>query len=212
MNNPNFEVSLLIRADYYWSIVEDKIIRGNGPTAMKYKLGYLLSGPLSTPLPTGENLHTFVREFGHCDISRFWDLESTGTLHTNEPASENEFLASYLKSSVSCQPGRSYKVKFPWKSNHPPLSSNRGVCERQAKSLAWKLSRTPNLLKTFGEIISNQAQHGFIENVTESQIPLNCHFIPHHPVKKDSATTPIRIVYDCSCRQSSSHPSLNDYL
>ncbi|XP_053385779.1 uncharacterized protein LOC128550557 [Mercenaria mercenaria] len=36
--------------------------------------------------------------------------------------------------------------------------------------------------------------------------------IPHHPVRKESSTTPIRIVYDCSCKQSSSQPSLNDCL
>jgi hypothetical protein len=41
---------------------------------------------------------------------------------------------------------------------------------------------------------------------TEKQV----HYIPHHPVKKDSITTPVQIVYDCSCRQDSSSPSLND--
>ena len=182
MTNPNFEVSLLIGADYYWSIVEDKIIRGNGPTAMKSKLGYLLSGPLSALLPTDESfniLHTSIREFEHCDISRFWDLESTGTLQTNEPSSENEILASYLKSSVSCQPDESCKVKFPWKSDHPLLPFNCGICEKRARSLAFKLSHTPYLLKTYGEIISDQVQCGFIESVTERQITHNCHFIPH---------------------------------
>ena len=29
MNDPNFEVTLLIGADYYWSIVKDKNIHGN---------------------------------------------------------------------------------------------------------------------------------------------------------------------------------------
>ena len=38
-----------------------------------------------------------------------------------------------------------------------------------------------------------------------------CHYIPHHAVHKDSATTPIRIVYDCSFKQKE-HPSLNDCL
>ena len=38
------------------------------------------------------------------------------------------------------------------------------------------------------------------------------HYIPHHPVRKESSTTPIRIVYDCSCRQSQGQPSLNDCL
>ena len=38
------------------------------------------------------------------------------------------------------------------------------------------------------------------------------HYIPHHPVRNDSSTTPIRIVYDCSCLQSQNSQSLNDYL
>ena len=38
------------------------------------------------------------------------------------------------------------------------------------------------------------------------------HYIPHHCVKKSSATTPIRVVYDCSCQQSECDPSLNDCL
>ena len=42
----NFKISLLIDADHYWDIVEDDIIRGDGPTAIGSKLGYLLSGPL----------------------------------------------------------------------------------------------------------------------------------------------------------------------
>ena len=41
---------------------------------------------------------------------------------------------------------------------------------------------------------------------------MGTHYIPHHAVEKDSPTTPIRIVFDCSCRQSSNHPSLNDCL
>jgi len=45
----NFEISLLIGADYYWDLVGDHIIRGAGPTAMSSKLGYLLSGPTLLP-------------------------------------------------------------------------------------------------------------------------------------------------------------------
>ena len=40
-----FNIDLLIGADLYWSIVEDKEVRGPGPTAVASKLGYLLSGP-----------------------------------------------------------------------------------------------------------------------------------------------------------------------
>ena len=47
-DNVNFEISVLIGTDYYWSFVEDHVIRGSGPTAVQSKLRYLLSAPLST--------------------------------------------------------------------------------------------------------------------------------------------------------------------
>lgn len=35
-----FKISVLIGAHYYWDFVEDEVVRGNGPTAVKLKLGY----------------------------------------------------------------------------------------------------------------------------------------------------------------------------
>ena len=43
-----FEISLLIGADAYWKLVQNHIVRGDGPIAVQSKLGYLLSGPLPT--------------------------------------------------------------------------------------------------------------------------------------------------------------------
>ncbi|VDI47902.1 Hypothetical predicted protein [Mytilus galloprovincialis] len=68
-------------------------------------------------------------------------------------------------------------------------------------------------LRYTGNIINDQENRGFIEKVeTPDETTNRVHYIPHHPVKKDSSTTPIRIVYDCSCRQDSESPSLNDCL
>lgn len=39
-----------------------------------------------------------------------------------------------------------------------------------------------------------------------------CTILPHHPVKKELATTPIRIVYDCSCKGDNNSASLTNYL
>ena len=180
---------------------------------MQSKLGYLLSGPITPPQTVDkifQVFHTVVQPIEENDINKFWDVESTGTLSATELSCNNQFLTTYLKSSVTCQQDGSYIVKFPWKDKHPPLPSNRHVCEKRARSLAHKLSNTPNLLKLYGDIISDQLKRGFIEQVGESEIPSQYHFIPHHPVKKESTTTPIRIVYDCSCRQSTYH--LNDCL
>ena len=215
-NTNKFEISLLIGADFYWKIVQDKIIRGDGPTAVESKLGYLLSGPLSSHGEADDVEVFHVRVMGIEDTSttQFWDVESTGTLPTTISAMtrDYQFLAAYLKSSVHQNQDGSYTLGFPWKTDHPPLPSNRSICERRTRSLARKLAQTPELLQIYGNIIADQVKRGFVERVRECDIPHDCHFIPHHAVKKQSATTPVRIVYDCSCRQSPSYPSLNDCL
>lgn len=40
----NFKISILIGAGYYWYFIQDNIVRGDGPAAVQWHLGYLLSG------------------------------------------------------------------------------------------------------------------------------------------------------------------------
>ena len=88
---------------------------------------------------------------------------------------------------------------------------NYAICERRTWLLAHRFKQTPKLLEIFSNIISEQVKHGFIEKVPTSYTG-NVHYIPHHAVQKDSSTTHIRIVYDCSCHQSKYYPRLNDCL
>ena len=37
MNDGYFEIMVLIGADYYWTVVQDRVVRGNGPTAVESK-------------------------------------------------------------------------------------------------------------------------------------------------------------------------------
>ena len=50
--NRLFDINILIGAYYYWDIIGDKVIRGNGPTAKESKLGYLISGPFTSKTTT----------------------------------------------------------------------------------------------------------------------------------------------------------------
>ena len=114
-----------------------------------------------------------------------------------------------MKTHISIQSDGMYCLRFPWRENHPPLPSNYTICSKRTRSLAHRLAKTPELFKLYGGIIKEQEQRGFIERAESST---DAHNIPHHPVYKDSATTPIRIVHDCSCKQSRNSPSLNDCL
>ena len=196
-------MDLLIGADKYWDIVLDKIIRGDGPTAVASKIGYLLSGPIQATRKRSHILNLFVNNYKDSDLERFWNLESIG-ITPEEESTTGEMLQNYQKNSITFKDGR-YIAKLPWVEDQPPLSSNFHIARKRTENVIRRLRQEPTLLRKYGEIIADQEQRGFIEKVDgriDSQQGSRIHYIPHHCVRKDSATTPIRIVYDCSCRMS----------
>ena len=85
-SDENLEISLLIGVDYYWDFVQNEIIRGEGPTAMKSKLGYLLSAPLkqsdrgSTSVSVNAyHIMATTREDDY-HLENLWSAETVGTL------------------------------------------------------------------------------------------------------------------------------------
>ena len=121
-----FELSLLIGADHYWDVIEDHIIRGNEPTAMKSKLGYVLSGPLPQSVDTTTSaLHIAALQTNEYDLQRFWAIEASGTSPSCN--TDNEPIQSYIDSCILRNDDGSYTARFPWKENHPTLPSNRSM-------------------------------------------------------------------------------------
>lgn len=196
--------------------MEDDIIRGNGITAIKSKLGYLLSGPVY-----GTKLHSIdssmmnvmvSHKLEEQDLEKFWQIEAIGTEKIDEELPMQDFQLSYEKNSIQFHDNR-YHVKLPWKENHPTLPLNKNKAYQRTINVIDRLKKEPELLFKYGEIIAEQERRGFIEKI-HSKLPNDrkVHFIPHFPVKKDSVTTPIRIVYDCSYHETLNAASLNDCL
>jgi len=180
---------------------------------MKSKLGYLLSGPLTPPHQCLENSRASVFHIStHSEQTDvFWKIKSVAT--SPDPIDPHKtVMAEYQKTCISREADGSYKACFPWKLNHPTLPTNLTLCEKRTRALARRLATSPHLLIIYSNILNDQEQRGFIEKVKLPSVTSNCHYIPHHAVKKESPTTPIRIVYDCSCHQSNASPSLNDCL
>ena len=216
-DNESFEISLLIGADHYWDIVQDHIIRGNSPTAMQSKLGYLLSGRVTSTANTiNSNYPTNMLNvlLSHVDeddqIERFWNLESLGTTDKDSPVDEARFIREYQQTAISREQNGSYTAKFPWKKDHPPLPTNHIVCEKRTRATIKRINQMPDLLRKYGTIIKDQEEKGFIEKISSTASNYNSHYIPHLPVKKDSPTTPLRI--DCSCKVTPNQASLNECL
>ena len=143
------------------------------------------------------------------NIEQFWSIEAVETEATTSP--NLTFLQQYQQTSISQTSEGIYIAKFPWKVNKPNLPSNFTTCKGRTLTLLNKLRKSPKLLQLYAGIMKEQEQRGFIERVHNDTTD-NVHYLPHHPVKKDSVTTPIRIIYDCSCRGSGKSASLNDCL
>ena len=95
-----FEITLLVGADFYWNLVQDKIIRGNGPTAVESKIGYLLSGPLSLS-DTKASVSMFHASVMQSNEPKFWDTEQLGTsVDTQSLLSSTQQPTSFINCSV----------------------------------------------------------------------------------------------------------------
>ena len=128
----DFKISLLIGTDYYWSFVQDHIVRGEGPTAQQSKLGYLLSGPSSYPVSQSTScillqITTTMTKSEEPDIQQFWSMEAIGTSVPAEQTNST-FLQTYQNTCISQAP---YTARFPWKEEKAYLPSNLDTCKRR---------------------------------------------------------------------------------
>ena len=130
--NEQFDISLLIGVDYYWKIVQDEVIRGDGPIAVKSKLGYLLSGPVHSNVPASAPIHVanvmITHKTEEFDLERFWTIESLGITPTINDQKEDPLL-EYQETSITRERDGGYVAAFPWKKEHPPLPTNYEVCK-----------------------------------------------------------------------------------
>lgn len=100
----------------------------------------------------------------------------------------NKYIEHYQKKSIE---NGHYVANLPWKIQHPDLPTNYDVTLRRTQHTIQQLSKDSDIFKQYREIIAEQERHGFIEKVSDTDdMPTR---IPHHPVKKESFTTPIRI-------------------
>ena len=160
----SFEINVLVGADYYWTFIQDHIIRGDGPTAVQSRLGYLLSGPLLQPSAAVNLVHVNFTTVDHQDLDAFWKTEASG-ISPGTVDTDDSFLQAYTQSSIRYQPDGALSLKFPWKKDHPSLPSNFSICAKRTRSLAQRLAKTPELLHMYGKILADQEGKGFIEKV-----------------------------------------------
>ena len=205
------DIAMLIGCDYYFDIVQGFSVYNNVNIIHSY-LGNMIAGRLpintreaqtsckvTTVLKISENEHSLEKT-----LEKFWSLESVGINPKDLSNTESEACEKFKK-SLKIEDGR-YVVSLPWKNNTPPLHNNFSLAKNRLYATVKQL-KTNSLLQIYDDLIKEQLQRGFIEEVKDLYSP-NAYYLPHFAVRRSSTTTPVRIVFDCS----SGKPSLNDCL
>ena len=223
------EVQMLIGADYYYDIVHPGYIREGSIVLLPTIRGYALSGAYSTPNTTTKvDMVTILKvavnptekyfptsEVIPCtnDLNTLWDLDNIGIVSKDLDSQSKLVLQRFDDEIQYDRSSSQYKVKLPWNAKRHLLKSNYGLALGRLRGLQRKFIGSPQYLHAYQQIFEEQEKRGFIERVVEEDNTGGdiIHYLPHHSVKKDSVTTPIRVVFDCSASDNK-NPSLNDCL
>ena len=143
-------------------------------------------------------------------VSKLWDLDAVG-INPLQAAPSDITAYSHFQSTVQYEDNR-YWVELPFKVNSPHLPNNYKLALAQMHNQRRRFLGQPELLSCYNGIINEQLKLGYIEEVDDPVVGPNTHYLPHHAVCKQSSTTPLRIVYNCSAKMSKTSPSLNDCL
>ena len=183
-------IDILVGSDNYWKLVTGEVINGDsGPTAMKTRLGWVLTG-LDEGI-SGHNLtnlvvtHTMAIDMHVSQdndqeldkkLKMFWDLESLG-IQPNEATVYDEF-----ESSIQFN-GERYEVSLPWKESHAPLPDNYDLSLKRLVGLHKRLKENPEILHQYDTVIREQIEGGIVEFVdTQTSTCNSVHYLPHHAV------------------------------
>ena len=223
------KIELLVGADYYYDLVHPGYHREDTLILLPTKQGYAVTGSYAassqetqvevvTVLKVAISpIDKYVITTDHdiscpSDLNKLWDLDNIGICSHELDILSKQVLTTYEETVEYDSANSQYIVKLPWNENKDKLPSNFGMAMGRLRSLQRQFQVDPQYCQAYSAVIAEQERRGFIERVDSAVDSGPVHYLAHHGIKKDSPTTPIRIVYDCSAKTSSRSYSLNNCL
>lgn len=204
------DIDIVIGSDYW-----GKIMKGTkeslpcGLSAFESIWGWTLCGPIPQTSQTDHYISMFMADES---VKNLWSLEVIGItdpIEKQTQAQEEMAAMDIFRTTLQQDVDGRYKVKLPWVDELKLIPNNRHTATSRLMSATKKLNINQQF-KTYDDIIKAWYNEGFIEKVIDVN-EKEGHYLPHHPVFKDSVTTPVRPVFDASCKTHQNF-SLNDYL
>ena len=215
------QIGLVIGADNYSKFVGSKY-KYHGVELYSSPSGYIIFGTLPTwsnPLRVpfeGDlvNLSHIVcsRVIVHAemdsDVQNLWKFDTIGIKEDVYTPDENLAVQKFDSSIQYDDTQRCYTVNLPFRNDTRPPPNYRKALG-QLLSSKRLFGSNPEFFSQYDNVISDYVEKGFIEPaLNDSQ----GHYLPHHGVRKESLTTPLRIVFNASSQSSPDNFSLNQCL
>lgn len=205
------DLGILIGVDFFFKLL-------GAPELLKdihgipSRVGTIIGGSMGQNTYDSCNQVTVLRLIANDETSlddtlrKFWEIDAVDFSNSESKVMDN------FEKSISFEDGK-YSVGLPWKKDHPPLPHNYHYARARLRSNLSSLRENENDLKYYNEVINNQIESKFIEEVKDVFSKSDkTHYLAHMGVKKESSsTTPLRVVFDCSAKLRGK-PSLNDCL
>jgi len=140
-------------------------------------------------------------------MDTMFSLESMGIDDNEEEYCTDEVVK--FEAGIQLIDGK-YHVDLPWKENVTDVKSNFNISRAVVRKVVSNLHRD-GLYDRYENVLQQQLEGDILEPISLDDIDVESHvWIPHRPVlKKDSATTKVRIVLNCSLKLGDT-PSLNE--
>ncbi|BES88383.1 Retrotransposon protein [Nesidiocoris tenuis] len=202
-------IDFLLGASLYPEIMKagHRIIAGE-PCAIETHFGFIIMGkvPLETaPVP---QVSLFVQEVAVEKLVRqFWEIEEVEAKPHVDPV--QAMAESYFVKTTERMTNGSFCVRLPFRSscNDVPFGSSYELAKKRWLNMENKLRKNPSLNAAYIKFMEEYEQLGHMRSTKKPGV----FYIPHFAILKDSATSPLRVVFDGSCKDTSGL-SINERL
>jgi len=141
-----------------------------GPVAISSKLGWLLSGRLSSTqypdivstnliVARGDDVATSDNELIDT-LTRFWEVEAIGITDVPVDQQSGNNILDHITFT-----GEHYELNLPWKEGNLNFSDDYLLSLNCLKLLHRRLLKDPQILKEYDHILQEQLPKGIIEKV-----------------------------------------------
>lgn len=208
-------IDILIGSNLLGRLISGRVIKLNqSVVCTETTIGWYMNGEVPIMKTQTMAAKTIAMSTTTKEITALWELDALGITDSAEKKTQQEqdlkVKEDFQRKLTRESDGR-YVAKLPWVSESVSLPSNRAVAAKRLEGATNKLISKKEF-ENYDGIFRAWEAEGIIEEVQVQNDDTSGHYLPHRPVfKPESLTTPVRPVFDASCKVGN-NPFLNQCL